>query len=606
MTAKHYLLQNRHSNIWYGRITIPKDLRPRFNGKREIKRSLRTADKKQAKTLSLKLWVQCQEGFERLKTANHEAVVFDDSTAFLGWLEQDHTRRAAHMDLKTLFDRITGRKKQKGSSSRELGTRDWIEFSDKIGNKFKVDFNDPEKEAKLALTLQQQILDKYEQVYRQDTPEDQSSLPETVATFTEAADLYIERLKNQGRKGKKLSQRTLLSYEGRLIFWAEYFEDRCVHDITLRELGEVQDWLPWLMPNYKKRKNKAGNPISTAQAISVAKKARAAGTRATGQTQRAVTVAGGPTGRTAEQSRHYNDHISEKTLAEYLGQLKGVLEFCHSRGFTTSNMAVHVEIPNTKNASAIDRLPFSKDDLSKIFPGNDYSIDFGKTQSGVDRDCKFWFPLLAVFTGARLEEIAQLKTTDIKTCPDTNIAYMMIDNKGSAGDGTKKHTKNLNSVRPIPIHSTLTQIGFMDYVEKRKQDIIDKSLFKLKRDRQGRLGKGLSNWFSRYEQRGNAIIKGYIEKRGVASSGLDPETEQKWSKTFHSFRHTVIDNLRGKKMANGEYIREDDIALVVGHEKGKLETANYGTDRMQLELRRDVVEAINYDGIAFEKINYEG
>ncbi len=90
MTAKHYLLQNRHSNIWYGRITIPKDLRPLFNGKREIKRSLRTADKKQAKTLSLKLWVQCQEGFERLKTVNHEAVVFDDSSGFFAWILNDN------------------------------------------------------------------------------------------------------------------------------------------------------------------------------------------------------------------------------------------------------------------------------------------------------------------------------------------------------------------------------------------------------------------------------------------------------------------------------------------------------------------------------------
>ena len=55
-------------------------------------------------------------------------------------------------------------------------------------------------------------------------------------------------------------------------------------------------------------------------------------------------------------------------------------------------------------------------------------------------------------------------------------------------------------------------------------------------------------------------------------------------------------------MVNGEYIREDDIGLVVGHEKGKLEPANYGSDSIQLELRRDVVEAIEYGALGHGKV----
>lgn len=143
----------------------------------------------------------------------------------------------------------------------------------------------------------------------------------------------------------------------------------------------------------------------------------------------------------------------------------------------------------------------------------------------------------------------------------------MVENTGLAADGEKKHTKNLNSLRPIPIHSTLANIGFLDLVAHRQQDKTDPGLFKLNRDNQGRLAKNVANWFSRYGIRAQWITRGYIERRGVLSKGVDEETGMKWSKSYHSFRHTVIDNLRGKTMRNGEYIREQDIALVVVHEK---------------------------------------
>ena len=169
-------------------------------------------------------------------------------------------------------------------------------------------------------------------------------------------------------------------------------------------------------------------------------------------------------------------------------------------------------------------------------------------------------------------------------------------------DGVKKKTKNKNSVRPIPIHDTLIEIGFLQYVDQRCKDKSNNGLFKLKRDKQGRLAKGVSNWFSRIDKRKNGYVSlGYIEKVGVISKG-ENEASERWSKSFHSFRHTVIDNLRGKQMSNGEFIREPDIGLIVGHEKGNLETANYGQNRFQLELRKAIIDKVEYTDIGFDKI----
>jgi len=366
----------------------------------------------------------------------------------------------------------------------------------------------------------------------------------------------------------KLALRTIESYRGRLRFWKTYFGKRPIYEITLKELADIQNWLTRLPVNY------LNIGLSVQEAVTMA------------QDQSSVHAA-----------------MSDKTRAEYLTQLRGVFEYSYNSGFIQKDLSSNIEIPNTKASVTINRLPFDSDDLKLIFQGSRYGRDFGMQRSDLDYDVKFWLPLLAAFTGARLEELGQLKISDIITCPDTKIIYANISNSGKAADGTAKHLKNLNSNRPIPIHSTLINIGFLNYIEKRKKDKKDTGLFKLIRNNQGQLTKGVSKWFSRLEKRkAGGFVKGYIERCGVVSKGNDDD--KRWSKSFHSFRHTFIDNLRGAKMENNEYIREQDIGLVVGHEKDKLETANYGGDRSQLPLRKAVVEAIHYPDVAFNEIRW--
>ncbi|MAT94092.1 MAG: hypothetical protein CME59_16040 [Halioglobus sp.] len=453
---------------------------------------------------------------------------------------------------------------------------------DMLGRRHVIDLDDPEEEAKLAREFQANAIAVLNQF--KDRPEmldrlmklggteftKSESQPESTATFHEAIDLYIEKLETQGRKGRKLAPRTLLTYTDKLRFWQKHFGQRAVHTLTLKELAAIQSWLVYLPANFAKK------ALSVDHAV-----------------------------KKAQHKGGLLPPISDKTREEYLGQLKGLLAYVHSNGFINTNLAVHVEMPNTKLSPGISRLPFTGEDMKSIFPGKDYGHDFGSRISKDDYNNRFWFPLLAAFSGARLEELGQLQLEDIKTCPDTGIIYAMIDNQGATADGTKKRTKNLNSVRPIPIHSTLLHIGFMDYVTARQKDKKDTGLFKLKRDKQGRFAKGISNWFSRYETRKNGqVVKGYIERQDINSKGTNGAGD-KWSKSFHSFRHTVIDNLRGKQLQNGEFIRELDIALVVGHERDKRETASYGIDRSQLSLRKAIIEAIHYEDVEFEEIRWK-
>lgn len=568
MAATQFLIRNRHCNVWYGRIVIPLKLREHFNGKRELRKSLGTSDRQAAKRLAMEFWIECQHGFDRLDDTLESS--FANTAQFVTWTAEALTGKEtlAQMPPHRKIDKFL-----KGQHEKR-----YLDLHDLFGNKTIINLGDPDKEAALALKLQEkaaELLERYkdnpamlDRLFKTANAQPISASPdepESPTPLSEAIDLYITKLNSQGRKGKKLAQRTLLNYQGRLEFWKEYFGDRFVHEITLKELSTIQNWLTRLPTNY------ANKGLTTLAAIEQAK---------------------------STDNKH--PAISDKTRAEYLGQLKGILEYVYACGFIGSDLSGHVEIPNAKQSRTVVRLPFSDEDLAKIFPGKDYGTDFGRAASAFDEDAKFWIPLMAAFSGARLEEICQLKTSDIKTDKETGIVYADITEDGSAADGEKKRTKNRNSIRPIPIHSTLIDIGFMEYVKARKTD---KALFKLKRDRQGRLGKGFSNWFSRFETRkGGKPALGYIERRGVESKGT--RDGQKWTKTFHSFRHTAIDNLRGKKLANGEYIREQDIGLVMGHEKDKRETASYGANRSQLELRKATIEAIHYKSVDCANIDW--
>ena len=65
------------------------------------------------------------------------------------------------------------------------------------------------------------------------------------------------------------------------------------------------------------------------------------------------------------------------------------------------------------------RVAFAVDDLNRIFKSEVYSSKY-RPKSGGGEAC-YWLPLLALFSGARVEELAQLLVTDIHH--DTDLGH---------------------------------------------------------------------------------------------------------------------------------------------------------------------------------------
>lgn len=160
------------------------------------------------------------------------------------------------------------------------------------------------------------------------------------------------------------------------------------------------------------------------------------------------------------------------------------------------------------------RVAFSSDDLTRIFNSPIYTE--GLLPKGGGREAAYWLPLLALYTGARVEELAQLLVRDVHYVEGLGHYLNITDEAEHA------QLKNAASRRRVPVHPMLVACGFIDYVSRVKPA---KFLFPhLKPNPRGKYGGYFSTFFSNWLRR----------HVGITDS----------RKVFHSFRHTFKDTCR--------------------------------------------------------------
>ena len=155
--------------------------------------------------------------------------------------------------------------------------------------------------------------------------------------------------------------------------------------------------------------------------------------------------------------------------------------------------------------------PFSSDELKKIFQPDLY-------RQKLKLPDFYWCPLIALFTGARAEEIASLDVSQIYPVKGIWIIDIL---KG----------KNANAKRRVPVHKVLIDLGLVDY-------------------RWSVLNAGYTKLFPNVQPGTNGYRKNMTRMFGTyldlpAVNIVDP------LKVFHSFRHTVVTALTDKGVNDG-------------------------------------------------------
>jgi integrase len=239
------------------------------------------------------------------------------------------------------------------------------------------------------------------------------------------------------------------------------------------------------------------------------------------------------------------ERVSPATVNKEAGLVKAFWTWAVTREELPSNAmdaAQPMDIGNTKDK----RRPFTDADLELIAP----VVAAERKGSAPER---FWITSLLAHTGARLEEMGQLRKSDVVTI-DCIPCLRITDEAGSL--------KNSASERLVPIHSALIRKGFLKYVDGRPDGHLWSNELKATK----RTGQPVSKWFARQ-----------LTKLGIPDRA---------KKGLHSFRHTVRDQLLRAKV--DPVVRRE----ILGHAHEDIEDKVYG-DPVDVATKKEAIEKLN-------------
>ncbi|VGO11876.1 hypothetical protein PDESU_00423 [Pontiella desulfatans] len=273
--------------------------------------------------------------------------------------------------------------------------------------------------------------------------------------------------------------------------------------------------------------------------------------------------------------KQHRNTMQPATVNHKLGHIGTVFNYAVKHGYLSRNPLVDLVLPLEKLPSK-ERDSYSTDQLQRLI---DTMADL--TASGkVKRHQYFWVTMSCLYSGARLNEIAQLTLDDITTVD--GIPCFNITSEGELA----KSLKNRSSCRVIPIHPTLIDLGFMRYYEERLSRTTRYSPASRTRlwhniygDKDGNTGRGVSRWFN-----------DTARPKFLTNEEHEDHKAKRKSYCFHSLRHTFISQAQNQARMNPRIEMR-----LTGHSDAFIseEHARYGKD-MHPKIMLEELEKLDF------------
>ncbi len=502
------------NGTYYIRKAVPQELRSAI-GKGELKRSLETKKLEQAK---LKAPAALAEINAIIQNARAERTVTQDDTEAIAsvWmtriLQQPETIKARYVRQYDYGYGLTADNEQLSQCLRKGGQAGEADFQ------LVTQLMQPELEEalrwtpalltlswrqKLAWLLAEHRVNAAEMYITDELPAytaitaTQKKKNLTFAGLFEHYKAHIDRTEDRAAS-------RIRDYTPSANRFIRFIGDKSIRDISKSDLSEFRSLLEQAPANRSKAVN----------AMSLENQAKAQGKKLSASTVRNIFM---------HLSAMFRVALEDDLLDEH--------------PFDSFKMRKKVQVIN-------EDIPFTDDEIRTMF-----RLPLFHGEPSLYGEMAYWIPIILYYTGARVEEIGQLRSTDIVDAFSVPCFKIQM--------GEEQSVKNAGSVRYVPIHSHILELGFMDFVKAR-----DGQLFAEKSDVNDKYAYNYGRWWGRL-----------IRKHGV----------RKEVKPSHSFRHYFITQCRALD------VREDTQNNILGHVPGSV-PRRYGN--YLIETSRVLIEQI--------------
>lgn len=321
-----------------------------------------------------------------------------------------------------------------------------------------------------------------ESTFKQSTPSNSKHLSTVI-------ELYLDEKTNKG-----LTEKTLQNYRTTFDRLVDYLDDPLVDSIERKHLVQYQKALE-LFPSAALTPEQRETPFKE-------------------------LIAG-----------HHEKTLSKSSINKYMTRCSELFAWLvRTDKHFTHNPAAGL-VTKDPRRSHEERSEFTGDQMKIIFEG----IDIFQGKRACSKSAHYWAPLIAAYSGMRIEEICQLDTADVRQ--EDGIWVFDVNNNND------KRLKTKAAQRLIPIHSALLALGILEYLGLVSKGGHTKLFPTLPQCKTNGYSHNPGKWFSRQK----------------AKLGLKGTTE-----VFHSFRHSVSNVLKQSQV-------EPEIAdQITGHADASL------------------------------------
>lgn len=285
--------------------------------------------------------------------------------------------------------------------------------------------------------------------------------------------------------------------------------------------------------------------------------------------------------------------ISKGTFdGTYVAAIGPFLDYCRSRwqdkGWPVSVTVDGIRYTGGRADPENGQRAFKPHELVRLFEGREMEALSKRPAEAY----KFWLPHLGLFTGARANELCQLNPQrDIRQDARSGIWFMDINSKTEGHEEITKSLKNRVSCRLVPVHPTLIELGFLDYVAELKLKG-ETLLFPGFPPSVGRAAPKAGEWFTEF----------------LKQIGLRDETLGSKLVGMHAFRHTLSNQGEELGIVNTEAItgHANNVTNMQSSQDGMVDGPKSTVVRkyrgeLSLAKKMTILKRINYGDLKFYK-----